>query len=152
MPLNQSSLLGDVFSMHSNFCGIIGWDYWVRVQESWESNTPLNSCSVILNNLYEAHQVWNLLVDNVLVVTLIICISHNHFICQTFVNISASVFLHTQSSNFKWACSSCWCLPNGYFIHEPRAVTIKLWELKRKCLKAVPNHFQNHVMWSWALN
>jgi hypothetical protein len=32
MPLNQLLLLGDIFSMHNNFCGI-------------------------LNNLYEPHQV-----------------------------------------------------------------------------------------------
>ena len=26
----------------------------------------------------------------------------------------------------------------GHFTHEPRAVTMKLWEPKRKCSKAVP--------------
>ena len=31
---------------------------------------------------------------------------------------------------------------------EPRAVTMKLWEPKRKCPKAVPTHFQTHVVWS----
>jgi hypothetical protein len=33
----------------------------------------------------------------------------------------------------------------GHFTHEPRAVAMKLREPKRKCLKAVPTHFQNHV-------
>ena len=35
-------------------------------------------------------------------------------------------------------------MPNnkGYFTHEPRAVTMKLWEPKRKCPKAVPMHPQ----------
>ena len=36
----------------------------------------------------------------------------------------------------------------GHFTHEPRAVTLKLWELKRKCPKAVPRYLQNHVVWS----
>ena len=40
----------------------------------------------------------------------------------------------------------------GHFTHEPWAVTMKLWEPKRKCAKAaVPNHFQNHGVWSRAL-
>ena len=37
------------------------------------------------------------------------------------------------------------------FTHESRAVTMKLWEPKRKCPKAVPTHLQNHVVWSWIL-
>ena len=36
----------------------------------------------------------------------------------------------------------------GHFTHEPRAVTIKLWEPKRKCPKAVPPLLQHHVVWS----
>jgi hypothetical protein len=32
--------------------------------------------------------------------------------------------------------------------HEPRAVTMKLWEPKSKWPKAIPRHFQNHVVWS----
>ena len=39
----------------------------------------------------------------------------------------------------------------GHFTHEPRAVTMKLWEPKRKCSNAVPRHFQNHVVWSRTL-
>ena len=31
--------------------------------------------------------------------------------------------------------------------HEPRAVTMKLWEPKRKCPKAVPTHLQNRAVW-----
>ena len=34
----------------------------------------------------------------------------------------------------------------GHFTHEPRAVTMRLWESKRKCPKAVPTHPQNHVV------
>ena len=51
---------------------------------------------------------------------------------------------------------------HGHFTHEPSAVTLKLWEPKRKCPKAVPRHLQIHAMWSrtlkcevicdWALN
>ena len=36
----------------------------------------------------------------------------------------------------------------GHFTHEPRAVTLKLWEPKWKCPKAVPRHLQNHIVWS----
>ena len=39
----------------------------------------------------------------------------------------------------------------AHFTHEPRAMTRKLWEPKRKCLKAVPRHLQNHVVWSRTL-
>jgi hypothetical protein len=48
------------------------------------------------------------------------------------------------------------CLIRDHFTHEPRAVTMRLWEPKRKCPKAVPRHLQNHscghgpssVLWS----
>ena len=33
----------------------------------------------------------------------------------------------------------------GHFTCELRAVTMKLWEPKRKCPKAIPIHFQNKV-------
>ena len=39
----------------------------------------------------------------------------------------------------------------GHFTHEPRAVTIKVWEPKRKCPKAVSTHLQNHVLCWWIL-
>ena len=35
----------------------------------------------------------------------------------------------------------------GHSTQKPRAVTVKLWEAKRKCPKAVPTHFQNHGVW-----
>ena len=36
----------------------------------------------------------------------------------------------------------------GHFTHEPRAVTMNLWEPKRKCPKVILTHLQNHVVWS----
>ena len=36
-------------------------------------------------------------------------------------------------------------LAEGPLTHEPRAVTMKLWEPKQKCPKAVPTHLQTHV-------
>ena len=39
----------------------------------------------------------------------------------------------------------------GHFTQEPRAMTKRLWEPKKKCPKAVPTHLQNHVMWSRTL-
>jgi hypothetical protein len=54
-------------------------------------------------------------------------------------------------SFFSWIPESSFSLV-GYFkghsTHEPRAVTMKLWEPKRKCPKVVPTHLQNHVVWS----
>jgi hypothetical protein len=35
----------------------------------------------------------------------------------------------------------------GHFTHEPRAMTMKLREPKRKCPKAIPAHLQIHVQW-----
>ena len=43
------------------------------------------------------------------------------------------------------------CSSKGHFTHEPRAVTMRLWEPKRKCPKAALRHFQKHVVWSRAL-
>jgi len=34
----------------------------------------------------------------------------------------------------------------GHFTHEPRVMTMKLWEPKRKCPKAIPRHLQIHVV------
>jgi len=42
-------------------------------------------------------------------------------------------------------------MSEGHFTHEPRAVTMKLWEPKRKCPKAVRTHLQNHLVWSQTL-
>ena len=39
----------------------------------------------------------------------------------------------------------------GHFTHGPRAVTMKLWEPKRKCPNGVSTHLQNHVVWSRTL-
>ena len=39
----------------------------------------------------------------------------------------------------------------GHFTHEPRVMTMKLWEPERKCPKTVPRHLQNHVVWSQTL-
>ena len=39
----------------------------------------------------------------------------------------------------------------GHCTHEPRAVTMRLWEPKRKCPKAVPTYLQHHVVWSGIL-
>jgi hypothetical protein len=33
----------------------------------------------------------------------------------------------------------------SHFTHEPKGVTMKLWEPKRKCREAVPTHLPNHV-------
>ena len=45
----------------------------------------------------------------------------------------------------------CSILNKAHFTHEPRAVTVELWEPKRKCPKAVPTHLQNHAVWSHVL-
>jgi hypothetical protein len=34
----------------------------------------------------------------------------------------------------------------GHFTHKPRAVTMKLWETKRKCVKAVSTHLASKIM------
>ena len=36
----------------------------------------------------------------------------------------------------------------SHFPHEPRAMTMRLGEPKRKCPKAVRTHLQNHLVWS----
>ena len=71
---------------------------------------------------------------------------------------------HTSQEPWPWNCespkesvqrppsqhnaTSSW----GHFQHAPRAVTMTLWEPKRKPPKAaVPTHLQNHVVWSRTL-
>ena len=39
----------------------------------------------------------------------------------------------------------------AYLTHEPRAMTMRLREPKRKYAKAVARHLQNHVVWSRTL-
>ena len=39
----------------------------------------------------------------------------------------------------------------GHLTLEPRPVTMKLWEPKRKCPKAIPTHLPNRVVWSRTL-
>jgi hypothetical protein len=68
------------------------------------------------------------------------------------------LLLHTLHFNFRR-----WCLgrllgiinqdssiskSKGHFTHEARAMTMKLWEPKRKRPEVVPRHLQNHVVWS----
>ena len=48
-------------------------------------------------------------------------------------------------------CYHLWRQLKGYFTYEPKAATMKLWEPKRKCPKAFPIEFQNHVVWSRTL-
>ena len=50
-----------------------------------------------------------------------------------------------------WTSKTCgWRPCMAHFTHEPRAVTMKFWEPKRKCPKAVLTHLQNHhVVRSW---
>ena len=47
--------------------------------------------------------------------------------------------------------ASRFTLSEGHFTHEPRAVTMQLWESTRKWPEAVPTHLRNHVVWSRAL-
>ena len=51
-----------------------------------------------------------------------------------------SPLIHGQMTNIE-----------GHFTREPRAVTMKLWGLKRKCPKVVPQDLQDHVIWWRAL-
>ena len=49
------------------------------------------------------------------------------------------------------ACKVAWMGLRGHFTHEPRAVTMTLWEPKRKCPRPSQTHLQNHVVWSRTL-
>jgi hypothetical protein len=57
-----------------------------------------------------------------------------------------------QFHGWNWTKKLVWAghegSTKGRFTHKPRAVTMKLWEPKRKCPKAVPTQIQNHVVWS----
>ena len=63
--------------------------------------------------------------------------------------------IHTRTIQYNWDRSDwhhvCYVWSKGQFTYEPRAVTMKLRELKRNWLKTVPRHLQNHVLWSQTL-
>jgi hypothetical protein len=90
-----------------------------------------------------------------------VCIEGLQSVCHASkINIPCSA---ASSPVKKWPKHVLWILSlkfggwtkgsKGHFTHEPRAVTMKLWEPKRKCPKAaVPTHLQNHVVWSRILD
>ena len=43
------------------------------------------------------------------------------------------------------------CLHESHFTHEPRGVTMNLREAKRSIQRLSQDHFQDHVVWPWAL-
>ena len=65
----------------------------------------------------------------------------------TLVSISLQLDINS-SDNYTCSMSYLHWYIKGHFTHEPRAVTMKLWEPKRKCPKAIPRHLQNHVVWA----
>jgi hypothetical protein len=59
------------------------------------------------------------------------------------------VFSHCTSLNCLWYK---WCWVSHVWGPLPtRARTMRLWQPKRQCVKVVPRHFQNHVVWSRTL-
>ena len=64
------------------------------------------------------------------------------YICLSGV-YRKEIGLHPQNGRLFWS--------KGHFTHESRGVTMKLWQPKRKCPKAIPRHFQNHLVWSQSL-
>ena len=54
--------------------------------------------------------------------------------------------IYYQYQNCILDCITNYCT-NGNFTHEPRTVTMKLWEPPKKCPKADLRHLQNHVVW-----
>ena len=78
-----------------------------------------------------------------------------HWRLQSWTLTASSMWV-TKVRGFVWGREwpQWWIMQTeSHFTHEPRAVTMKLWEPKRKCPKAaVPTHLQHHVVvWSWAL-
>ena len=65
--------------------------------------------------------------------TIVVLGLYSNSLCFHLVN--GRVYIDTMNEN------------KGHFTHEPRAMTMKLWEPKNKCPKAVPRHLQNHVVW-----
>ena len=103
-------------------------------------------------------------------VVIFVCSCMNHSVHTSIswaklLNSSSILLISIGRSNGRSGsvvCLICMCQCNhmqlhlvyvtkGHFKHESRAVTMKLWEPKRKCPKAVPTHLQNHVVWSWTL-
>ena len=50
--------------------------------------------------------------------------------------------------NIKYVALEFIVVTKGHFTHKPTTATMKLWEPKRKCPKAIPRHLQYHVAWS----
>ena len=83
--------------------------------------------------------------------------SYTHHFSRLYSSTIVSCLGHLRHWEAEQLWRHCWKKQNkekatkGHFTHEPRAVTMKLWEPKRKCSKAIPTHLQNHVVWSRTL-
>ena len=62
-----------------------------------------------------------------------------------------NLYLRFHGCNPTWYCWTCVAPYLGHFTHEPRALTMKLWEPKRNCPKVVSWHLRIHVVWSRTL-
>jgi hypothetical protein len=81
-------------------------------------------------------------------------VNHRFFIIEQWGYIKYQTLFHAELAWISSKLPSSMivaCKNYGHFTHEPRAVTMKLWESKRKCPKFVPTHFQNHEVWSQIL-
>jgi hypothetical protein len=67
--------------------------------------------------------------------------------CGHWAPCSCNPFFELPS----WSIAKLGDLTKGHFTHEPRAVTVWLWEPRRKCPMAVPTRLQDHVVWSQTL-
>ena len=121
-----------------------GWT-WVFWEHVWLSTMSIRQTRLIwlgslikdlflpLNRQYNRFTFNGWVIHDDLVVALMV------FGLVTFAEIK----LHSPSSIMRSAIHQAM----GHFTHKPRALIMKLWELKRKCPKATPNHLQNHVVW-----
>jgi hypothetical protein len=101
-----------------------------------------------------------------------ICWTWYSFDCKSFIRVQVSLKLLYYKSTFGLEWCIRWIIlytvffdtiniepppyhtlraSQGHFTHEPRSMTMKLWEPKRKCPKAVPRYLQNHVVLLWTL-
>ena len=128
----------------------ISWSWWfyevyrpVPSQQQWSIKWKYHISKLsILVHKYLLHRALSLIVA-----------SHFSMTVLKFMFLKWTISQPLNLNIWKWVIKNTTgkLFLRVHFIYEPRAVTMKLWEPKRKCPKAVPTHLHNRIVWSRTL-
>ena len=132
------------------------WVSWTNIvmENGWWVSPLTKTLPYLVNNLW-----WNVVVDdwNLVENHLVSDSNCNNVYLQSpdtyiYIYICFNFLLQGMTNNVGLTISVGDTIPRfainigdtkGRFTHEPRAVTMTMWEPKRKCRKAVPRHLKS---------